>query len=69
MGRIRGRPRLPPGKRRSERIWVDMTPAEADALILAALRAGASVSAFARRRLLQGLLSNEQNAVAPNALD
>ena len=47
-----GRPKKPPGEGRTERVYVSLAPAEAEAVRAAADAAGLSASAYARRRLL-----------------
>jgi len=51
--RAGGRPRKPPAERRSVRLWMDLTPAEADPVLRAAVRNGESVSEFLRRKLAE----------------
>lgn len=46
-----GRPRKPAAERLSERLWIGLTPAEADRVMRAALRNGETVSEFVRRKL------------------
>lgn len=46
-----GRPRIPPSKQRCYRLQFLATTGEADALIIAARRAGLSISTYIRARL------------------
>jgi hypothetical protein len=57
-----GRPRKPAAERLSERLWMVLTPAEADRVMRAAVRNGESVSEYLRRRLASIL--DEQRAEA-----
>ena len=49
----RGRPPLPPAKRRSEVFSIRVTPGEADAIYRYAMRHGATLDAMLRRVLLR----------------
>lgn len=47
-----GRPRVPEDRRRGQRLWCNVTPAEFDAVCRAAVRAGVSVSDLLREQVV-----------------